>query len=153
MNTSTSIDTLQEAMTKVESVLLTPQVSGELDRWVDALRLASTDLFEEVKRFVKRVSETEYAKIADADAELLPRVQRMRDDDEKLVADLESFCGNVGVLAQRAALAASDESKTNEHRAVLEAQGHDLILRIKKQQSAASTWLTEALNRDRGVSG
>lgn len=142
---------LKEGMTKLETALITPLISGELDGWVKNARQAANDLAPKLKRFIKTVLRSEYDEIAKTDTELLRRVQQMVRDDEKLLADFESFRHDLDSLAERVPLVKNDEAKTNEHRTRIEATGTALVLAIKKHQAAADTWLAEALNRDNGV--
>lgn len=142
---------LKEGMTRLETALITPLIAGELDSWVKNARQAATDLAPKLKRFIKTVLRSEYDEIAKTDTELLRRVQQMVRDDEKLIADFESFHHDLDSLAERVPLVKGDEAKTNEHRARVETKGTALVLAIKKHQAAADTWLAEALNRDNGV--
>lgn len=142
---------IKEAMSKLETSLITPLVSGELDSWVKNAQHAAADLAPKLTRFIEVVLRSEYDQIAKTDSELLRRVQQMVVEDEKLMADFESFRRDLDTLAERVPLVENDEAKTKEHRARVEAKGTALVLAIKKHQTAADTWLSEALNRDNGV--
>ncbi len=151
MNPATADEVLKDSMAKLETALITPLVSGELAAWVTTAQQASVDLGAELSQFTKMVLHTQYAEIGKMDAELLSKVEQMIGEDEKLLADFELFNNELGDLARRVPQVKNDEGKTNDQRSRVEQQGTSLILRIKKQQTAATTWLSEAFNRDRGV--
>jgi hypothetical protein len=142
---------LNEALTDLEAALLTPLVPGELGNWVQTSWQATTHLRGEIDRYFSIVLHGQYRQIAETDSDLLSRVQRMKDEEMKLLADFAIFYGDVEALAQQATQVASDESKARESRTNVEVVGCALVQQVKKQISAANTWLNEAINRDRGV--
>ena len=102
-------------------------------------------------RYIPLVLHAQYAEIAKTDPDLLTRVEQMVKEDEALLAEMERFRGDLANLLERVPLVKKDEGKTDEHRLRIEEQGTALVQRVKKQQATASTWLNEAIYRDRGV--
>jgi len=75
----------------------------------------------------------------------------MIQEDRQLLADFGHFETRVDDLAVRAGQVQKNEGKAADDRSQVENDGMDLILRIKKQQAAATTWLNEANYRDLGT--
>ena len=71
--------------------------------------------------------------------------------DGELLEELARFHEKLHNLQQATSHVDWEESKLAAQRHNIEQTGIGLILRIKKQQSATTTWLAEAAYRDRGV--
>lgn len=141
---------VNEAMTKLETALLTPLVSGELESWVKEVREAAAALGAPLRDYLETVLHAQYVQIAKTDEELLPRVEQMIEEDKNLLAEYQGFLAELETLTTRVPSAEKDELKVTDHRAHVETRGNALILRIRKQRAVASTWLSEAFYRDRG---
>ena len=141
---------VNEAMTKLETALLTPLVSGELESWVQDVRAAGVELGPALREFLETVLHAQYVQIAKTDEELLSRVEQMIEEDKNLLGEYDGFLVEVETLAARVPSVEKDELKVTDRRAHLETRGNALILRIRKQRAVASTWLSEAFYRDRG---
>ncbi len=141
---------VNEAMTKLETALLTPLVSGELDSWVQDVREAGVELGPALREYIESVLHAQYVQIAKTDEELLSRVEQMIEEDKNLLGEYDGFLAELATLAARVPSAEKDELKIADHRAHVETRGNALILRIRKQRATASTWLSEAFYRDRG---
>jgi len=141
---------LNEALAALETALLTPVVSGELESWVRTAEAGSNKLSEKLPTFLKTVLHPQYAEIAKSDAELLTRVQQLIEEDQNLILEQEAFRNRMSDFAKRASQIKKDEAQVANERTKLEQDGIALILRIKRQRAAADTWLTEAAYRDRG---
>ena len=141
---------VNEAMTNLETALLTPLVSGELDSWVQDILEAALELGAPLREYVESVLHAQYVQIAKTDEELLPRVEQMIEEDKSFLAEYDGFLAELETLAARVPAADKDELKVADHRAHVETRGNAMILRIRKQRAVASTWLSEAFYRDRG---
>jgi chromosome segregation ATPase len=141
---------LKEAISKLESALLTPVIAGELLGWVTAVQDTADDLAEQFRAFADQVLHPQYKEIGKADNELLFRVQQLKEEEVKLLTAHEEFRRNLHLLAQRAPQVGEDEAKVADERAQVEKQGMKLMTELKRQQLAATTWLSEAVYRDRG---
>lgn len=142
---------LQDSMLRLEAALLAPVVSGELKQWTEVVAEALEAFGSQWVDFVNTVLHQQYAQIAKTDPNLLSRVDQMIKEDRQLLADFGNFKTSVDDLAVRADQVQKNEGKAAEDRSQVEKDGMDLILRIKKQQAAATTWLNEANYRDLGT--
>lgn len=140
---------LKEVVEKLEHALLTPVLSGELTGWVTTVQDAADDLDEQIRPFLE-VLHSEYKEIVKADNELMSKVEQLVADEKKFLLQLEEFRRDLHLLVERTPTVFSDEAKVAEERARVEKQGMKLLLQIKRQQMAVTTWLSEAVYRDRG---
>lgn len=156
MNTAHATDPAQsaaelnEALTKLETALLTPAVSGELESWARTVQEATTVLSERLPTYLKSVLHPEYAEIAKVDPELLSRVEQLIAEDHNLVLEQDAFRTRINDFVKRAAQIKKDEAQGTSERNKIEQEGLNLILGIKRQRAVADTWLAEANYRDRG---
>jgi hypothetical protein len=141
---------LQESMLRLEAALLSPVVSGELRQWIEAVDESLASFGSKWVEFVNTVLHKQYAQIAKTDTNLLSRVDQMVEEDRHLLADLRHFEKSVKDLAVRARQVEKNEVKVADERLQVEKNGIELILRVKKQQSSATTWLNEDNYRDLG---
>src|SRR5687767_14501276 len=102
---------LVEALTQLETTLLTPQVSGELDDWVQQVRGATLALGARLREFIESVLHAQYVQIAQADVELLSRVEQMMEQDKILLAEYDGFLAELDALTARVPSAEKDELK------------------------------------------
>ena len=150
MDPAQSAADLNTALTTLETALLTPVVSGELETWATTAQQAAIELDRRLPPYLRSVLHPQYAEIARSDAELLPRVEQLIAEDQNLLLEQSAFCDRINAFAQRAAQVKRDEAQVANERTQLEQEGIGLIVRIKKQRAAADTWLAEATYRDRG---
>jgi hypothetical protein len=150
MDPAQSAADLNETLAKLETALLTPVVSGEMELWARTAQQAAAELEKRLPPYLQSVLHPQYAEIARSDTELLPRVEQLIAEDQKLLIEQSAFCDRMNDFVQRAAQVKRDEAKVAEERTQLELEGISLIVRIKKQRAAADTWLAEANYRDRG---
>lgn len=142
---------LHQALTQLETALLTPVVSGELAPWVRDVREAARRAGEELKTYLGSTQREQYLEMAKADSELLSRIEQLAEDDSTLLTELAEFEKNGGKLQELVNADRRHESRPEDHRAELEQQGLALILAVRKHQVATETWLSEAFYRDRGI--
>ena len=141
---------LNEGLAHLERALLTPVIPGELEMWAKAVQDATTALAQPLARYVQEILHEQYAQIAKTDPEMLPRVEQLIATDKAILEDFQKFQAKVARLVERAPAAKKDENKVAALLTEIEKEGTALIIGIRKQQAAASTWLDEALYRDRG---
>ena len=150
MDPAQSAADLNTALAALETALLTPVVSGEMEAWARTAQQAATELDRRLPPYLRSVLHPQYAEIARSDAELLSRVEQLIAEDQNLLLDQSAFCDRINTFALRAAQVKRDEAQVAAERDGLEEEGIGLIVRIKKQRAAADTWLAEANYRDRG---
>lgn len=141
---------LNEALSRLETALLSPVVSGELESWARTVQEGSDEVAKRLPAYLKSVLHPQYAQIAKNDAELLTRVEQLIAEDQNVLLQQDAFQRQAAEFAQKAAQIKKDEAQVSAPRAKLEQEGIDLVLRIKRQRAAADTWLAEANYRDRG---
>lgn len=140
---------LKAAIDKLETALLTPALSGEVVGWITQVQDFADDLDELLKPCLERLH-SDFTEIAKADNELLFRVEQMVAGEKELLQMHEEFRRNLHHLATKAPKVFSDEGKVNDERVKIEQQGTKLLTELKRLLAAASTWLQEAVYRDRG---
>jgi hypothetical protein len=143
--------TLHETMGRLEAALLAPVVSGELQNWIRTVEQAAATFGLDWTRYLHSVLHVQYAEISRNDPELLSCVEQMVRADQDLLENYVRFHEDLHDMALRAAQVKKHEAKLEEQRQRIEEAGISLIVKIKKQEAAAATWLAEALYRDRGV--
>jgi hypothetical protein len=143
--------TLIDKIVKIESALLSPPIAGELTGWIQAVQDAATTLAVSLTTYQRTILHEQYAEILKADPEMGAQVEKLIADDQQLLEHVAEFHERLHRLAEAAAHVAKDEGKLCEQRKRLEEQGIALLVSIKKHQAAATTWLSEAHFRDRGV--
>jgi hypothetical protein len=142
---------LADTMAKLENALLSPLVSGELSGWVHTVQEAAATLAVDVASYLRTVLHVQYDEIAQADSEMSAHVEKLLVGDQQLLEQMTGFHEELHKLAAAAEHVQKNEGKLAELRKRVEDNGLALILGIKKQQAAATTWLAEAHYRDRGV--
>jgi hypothetical protein len=145
-----SAQELTDALTRLETALLSPVVSGELEDWSKSVEEATAALAQRLPPYVTAVLHPQYAEIAKTDGELLTRVEQLIAEDQNVLLDLEAFRAQVGDFAKRASQIKKDEAQVADERSKLEQKGIEFIVRVRRQRAAADTWMAEANYRDRG---
>jgi len=141
---------LNDALSKLETALLSPVASGELESWARNAQEATKLLCDLLPAYLKSVLHPQYGEIAQSDPELLSRVEKLIAEDQNVVLEQDAFCTRMNEFVRRASAIKKDEAQGANERTKLEQEGLALVLRIKRQRAAADTWLTEANYRDRG---
>ena len=142
---------LQESMLRLETALLAPVVSGELQQWTEGVAESLEAFGPKWVEFVNSVLHQQYVQIAKTDPNLLSRVEQMIQEDRQLLVDFANFETSVNKLQVRAREAQKNEGKVADERLQVEKAGRDLIFLINKQQATATTWFNEANYRDLGT--
>lgn len=140
---------LKAAIDKLETALLTPPMAGEITTWITQVQDCADDMDELLKPCLERLH-SDFTEIAKADNELLFRVEQMVAGEKDLLKMHDEFRRNLHLLATKAPKVFSDEAKVADERLRVEQQGTKLLIELKRLQAAASTWLQEAVYRDRG---
>jgi hypothetical protein len=141
---------LNEALTRLETALVSPVVPGELENWTREAQQAAAEVQPTLERFTHDVLHAQYAQIGKADPELLPRVETLIEEDQQLLAELQSVRATLADIVTKLPEARKDENLVLSQLGRAEQQGTAFVLRVRKQMVAAGTWLDEALFRDRG---
>jgi hypothetical protein len=150
MDIAQSTTELSDTLARLETALLSPIVSGELETWARAVQESTTQLGQRLPTYLKTVLHPQYAEIAKSDQELLTRVDQLIAEDQNLLLEQAAFKKKVDEFAERTSHIKKDEAQGAAQRPQIEQDGIALVLRIKKQRAAADTWMAEANYRDRG---
>jgi len=142
---------LLETLSKLERALLTPPIAGEMSNWAREARQGAATLATDWTREQNCVLHPQYEQIAQTDPEMHTCVQQMTEQEQAISVRLVEFHEHLHQLEEATSHVDWQESKLSSLQKQVEALGLQLIIQIKKQQAAASTWLSEAVYRDRGV--
>ena len=142
---------LAATLAKLETALLSPVVAGELSTWTHTVQEAAATLAVDLASYLRMVLHVEYEEIGRTDPEMSAQVEKLIRNDRQLLEQMACFHEELHALSDAADHVKKNEGKLAEQRQRVEQAGIALILNIKKQETAATTWLAEAHFRDRGV--
>src|SRR5262245_37364276 len=128
MDAAKSCAELNEWLARLETSLLTPVVSGELESWARTVQEAAEGLSRRLPTYLKSVLHPQYADIARSDPELLPRVEQLIAEDQNVVLEQDAFRKRAGEFAARASQIKKDEAQVTSERTTLEQEGIALVL-------------------------
>lgn len=149
MNQTTNNE-LMDSLATLEMSLETPVVPGESETWLQQVE----QVFGKVEAaFQDRQADhrRQFTEIADTDAGLLRRVEQMKEQDQVLVGQFADFRQLLSTQSQFAASGELEAGRTGPSLEKISALGLALVIAVRKQELAIATWLSEALERDRGV--
>lgn len=151
MNTQEPKNAMHEALDRLETCLETPVVPGELPGWCDDAEDACLSLKTHLRREITELHPKLFQQILEQDPALAPRVDEMRECDDQLIAELEQVATYLDRLTEVAGEIEPDESKVDQHVQSAVDRGLKLVLDVRKQDTAITTWYMESLERDRGT--
>ncbi len=141
---------LHDALESFETALETPCVPGSMEDWTASARASFEALHACFTRQLADVHSGEFDAIESEDPNLGARVQQLRREDEALQREYtacgEALAGLVAAVSE----AEPDEASLDDELSGLIERGIALVIRTRKQELAARTWLIEALDRDIG---
>lgn len=142
---------LREALDAFETSLETPIIPGEFGDWSKYVQENWPAVAEQVQHQVHSSHRQQLAEIARQDTEMFAHIRQLQIEDEAICQELEELRGYVDRLAEQAphlerTPAATQDSVAGE----LIRRGLSFITRVKTQEVAVRTWLSEAFNRERG---
>jgi len=153
-NTSTtkySDDDLRSTLATFETSLLTPTVSGELSGWLEQVQKTWDEASAQIHYHLKHLHPRQYEEISKQDAELLPRIDQLRDEDESIEQHRSQLSQSIGRVGQHVPKLEPDEEKAQKYvKSVVDA-GTAFLIQVRKQEIAVQTWYVEAFNRDGGA--
>ena len=144
-------DSFKKALEDLETSLERPVVSGELIDWVTQAVRAHQQLGVLLREDVQLAHADLYAMIVREDTDLSSRVAELRATDEELL-DIEF--DKIGLILRqlndRAQSSAQDEEKPEILRVEVVRQGLAFVIGARTQETAITTWFSEAFYRDCG---
>jgi hypothetical protein len=141
---------LLDALTRWETALLTPLVSGELKTWIEEACRAFDDVEPALWRQLDHVHPEQIQAIGAEDPEMLPKTEKLRADDQNVRETFSRLKQRFGELSARAERVDSDEARVSDHLPAMTDEALATIMLIRKQETAVRTWFVEAFQRDRG---
>lgn len=150
MSTKADVREWSVCLENLEKQLETPRVPGEQAIWVERAESLARRACESVQRRVKSDHPGLLEAIGEEDAELLSRVEQMKQQGRELQEQWHEFVRNAERLCDTCRAAEPDEAKMRDHVEELAAEGLRLIIETRSLELALDTWLGESLRRDRG---
>jgi hypothetical protein len=144
-------DELRQSLSQLEACLETPRISGELPDWISAVQGAIAPVGDLLVRRMDDLHREEFAEIGEQDPDLLVRVENLKGEDRKIRKQLSNLSKHAVQLAKIAWRIEPDEGQLRQHVTQVTELGVSLVNRIRKQETAITTWLIEAFDRDRGT--
>ena len=144
-------DSFKKALEDFETSLERPVVSGELTDWVTAAIRTHQHLGVLLREDVQLAHANLYATILREDTDLSNRVAELRATDEQLLhIEFDKIGLILSQLSDRAQSSAQDEEKAEILRVEAVRQGLAFVISARTQETAITTWFSEAFNRDCG---
>jgi septal ring factor EnvC (AmiA/AmiB activator) len=138
-------------LTELETSLGTPLVPGELVTWFETVATVLAELQPSLHRRTTGGHLAQFDQIMRDDPALQRSVEQLRAEDEALNDALQSFKASADRLAAKAAEIEPDEDVMSQEWNRFVEEGLWLVIRLRKQETAIRTWLSEAAYRDRGT--
>ena len=145
-------DSFKKALEDFETSLERPVIAGELMDWVTTAERAHEQLGLYLRSDVQLAHADSYATILRQDSDLSSRVAELRATDEQLLhIEFDKIAQSLSQLHDRAQSSAQDELKAEILRVEVVRQGLAFIISARTQETAITTWFSEAFNRDCGT--
>ena len=148
---SDSAHDLHSALEALEASLEAPVVPGELESWIRTVQESWTGMAAILAIELEQRHPEQLDEIASQDDEMLPQVEKLREEDQFIMEQFEEVSRLVQQLADRAPKIEPHEQRADQAVQKLIDDGIGLIVRTRKQEAALKTWFVEAFNRDRGI--
>lgn len=144
-------DPFLKALTSFERALATPVVSGELGSWITHARIACDQVGTLLRGDVQRKHAELYAQILRQDPELASQVEKLQEADAQIATfEYEEVHARLRNLSDRANVADKHEARVSDSLEDTIQRAQAFVIQARTQETALSTWLMEAFNRDRG---
>jgi hypothetical protein len=142
---------LTDQLRGLETALDTPPVPGELRTWATTLRKTFDDMTREILQQIDTVHPKQFHEIEEQNADLLARVEQLRDEDRKNRDWSRSLSVQFAELEANAVRAGADEKQVIEQQQKLLDEGLRFVMNVRRQETAIRTWTEEAFDRDTGL--
>lgn len=141
---------LKQALEQLESCLETPLVPGELRSWLQTVQSPLERCCRVFQREVEESHRDLLEGILRSDMGLAHRVEAMRTADQQLIASWQELEHQLAALRDLAVEGEHNETRLSEPLAHFTQCAIELVIEVRKQEAALTTWYLESLNRDRG---
>jgi hypothetical protein len=150
MNTATA-NSFENLLQHWERCFATPVVEGELESWAATLREVTDEIRMRLRQRMDETHQREFDDIEAQDPALVPRVEQLKHDDQALWEDFENMVKKIAALHDQVLEEPKETDKLHHAAQVVAERGLEMVVHIRKQETAVATWLMEAFQRDRGV--
>ncbi|MDX1926620.1 MAG: hypothetical protein SFV81_08885 [Pirellulaceae bacterium] len=140
-----------KSLSDLETTLATPVMSGELADWLtntlrDCERVKSMLVGE-----VREIHTALFSSILRENVNLSAQVEKLRAEDLRILhSECTEVLATLTHIQSEARLASKDEAKLSEAIASVSQKAIGFVVAARGQETAISTWLSEAFNRDLG---
>lgn len=141
---------MKVALDELTAAMSAPVLSGELVEWFDTALNAAEALEQALAEQVSAIHPPILKQISAEDQEMLSLVERLEQTDQALQNDMREFKEDLQHYRKAAEKLEPRETFLQEPLSDLSDQWLRLFEGINKQEAGISTWLQEALQRDRG---
>jgi hypothetical protein len=142
---------LRTSLDKLEQCMETPVVPGELGPWLKSCRDLWIDVESALQQRIDEGHADLLAEMASQDPELLPRVEKLLEEDMVLLKRSRQLRNDADWLAAGCRQEHANQQKINDQLQLFSRHSLEWVLRIRAQETAIVTWYQEAFNRDRGI--
>ena len=142
---------LLTALARFETCLETPVIPGELPDWLASAQAHCHHLGDILRRQVSEKHSELLRQIVRQDAELARRVEKLKENDEALLAQQQDCCSMLDQLHVKADQVEPHEAKLHEQLEQVIERSIAFVIEVRKQETALTTWYMEAFDRDRGT--
>ncbi len=149
MNAKIAESQFLATLRKLESRLEVPIVPGELAGWPTIASKSSLEVSEQFRSLIDKHNDS-FEAILEHDLELASRVAEMRKRDQDLMQKTRQCASRLSDLANKS-IELKNESELEAETDEMTRVALGIIIELRKQESAITTWYMEAFNRDRGV--
>jgi hypothetical protein len=142
---------LRDALTALETALDTPIISGELKDWVESVRKTLDAAAAALLAQFHQGHRQQFANILQQDLEMARQVEQLKEEDQAILQQMTELGRELDGLAAVAGAVGRHESQAQAYESQVVQAGLMFIARVRKQETAITTWLMEAFQRDRGT--
>lgn len=139
-----------EAISQLETELLTPVVPGELEGWFDRVSKGAEMVSAALWQHTETLFNSDYPEIAEQDSELMGQVEQLIRDDTACLNQLAELLDELTRLRQFAPKCEPNEAMMRNSLEAFIQKSLNWVILAKRQQKARETWFAESLYRERG---
>jgi hypothetical protein len=143
-------DDFGDRLEHLERALESPVIPGEVEGWADAVRTEALFFDGLLRERAVRERHDAFAQITEDDRAFVRQVEQMRVEEAAIRTAYDDFLDEVRTLAEAAPRLEPDEATLNKSIDRVRDHGLELVIRVRTQELAISTYLQEAGMRDRG---
>ena len=141
----------QAVLEKLEVAAGTPQVSGEMESWLNGFAGALAEVQPAMEQRIRESHRPQFKTINREDLEMFRSVEKLQQEDSWIMETIQKMRDRAEVLRPMVHRIEPDEKRAEAALAELSEQGVQFVSRVRKQEIALRSWLQEAFTRDRGV--